>query len=117
MLIAKNISKKIAFFAIPIVDFAIADRPAIFSANCDRWSRYDLEKMIADRRSFDRRSLMLWKYVKLEKFYVSLYKNLNLTYVSISFSAPSSFKDKDFQIYDQKLVRNIKSKSFLKLWN
>ena len=44
-----TIVKKIAFFAIPIVAFAIADRTAIFWLNDDRRSRSDREKKIADR--------------------------------------------------------------------
>ena len=36
MMNAKKIAKKIAFFAIPIIDFAIADRNAIFWQNDDR---------------------------------------------------------------------------------
>ena len=61
----KKIAKKIGFFAIPIVDFAIADCDPIVSANCNCRSRSDLEKMIADRdrRSFDRQSLMLCLWV------------------------------------------------------
>ena len=50
------------FFAIPIIDFTIADRIAIIWLNEDRQSRSDRKEKIADRdrRSFDRRSLMLW---------------------------------------------------------
>ena len=57
----KKIAKKIAFFEILIIDFAIADRIAIFWLNYDRRSRSDRGKKFADRdrRSFDRLSLML----------------------------------------------------------
>ena len=44
-----TIAKKIAFFAIPIVAFAIADRTAIFWPVGDRRSRTDREKKNADR--------------------------------------------------------------------
>ena len=48
-----TIAKKIAFFAIPIFDFVIADRTAIFCPIGDR-------DRIAKK---DRRSLMLCKFL------------------------------------------------------
>ena len=49
----EKIAKKIAFFAIPIINFAIADRIAIFWLNDDRRSRSDRGKKIGNRSCFD----------------------------------------------------------------